>query len=181
MLSSYACNLTIIFPLFNSKAMKKNFAYLPRTRLSRLMRASTTEEILALCDGFTTKEDGHSQPEYFFNRSWTSFNSILDFYRMGNLHCSVETCAMVFKEDLAFWAIDELFLDPCCALRFYPELEACHKEVKGQKEAKQRADDRKFYENFGETKFGKVRSKLWSMTEYPESSISAQVWIVDLG
>ena len=27
-------------------------------------------------------------------------------------------CAMVFKTDLEFWGIDELAMEPCCALKY---------------------------------------------------------------
>ncbi len=65
----------------------------PRSRLARLVRATTEEEVLRLCDGYMAGET----PEFFFNRSWQSFNSILDFYRKGTLHMSTEMCALVFK------------------------------------------------------------------------------------
>ena len=46
-------------------------------RLGKLVRATKKEEIMALCDGYQEGE----VPEYFFDRNWTSFNSILDIYR----------------------------------------------------------------------------------------------------
>ncbi|TRY71529.1 hypothetical protein TCAL_11941 [Tigriopus californicus] len=153
------------------KVLKSNFSTLPRTRLSRLVRAVSSQEILALCDGYTPGP----LPEFYFNRNWTSFNSILDFYRMGTLHLTVDTCAMVFKDDLAFWGIDELYLDPCCALKYYPEIEACFKEFKGDQMARQRDEDRKKYENFGDSHIGRIRGTLWRITEYPETSLAAQV------
>ena len=155
------------------RVMRSNFAILPRTRLSRIVRAYTEAQILELCDSYV---DGPIK-EFYFNRNWTTFNSILDFYRIGTLHLTVDTCAMVFKDDLAFWGIDELYLDPCCALKFYPEIEACFKEFKGEQEAKKREEDRKRYENFGETCIGKCRGTLWRITEYPETCLAAQVMV----
>jgi hypothetical protein len=38
-----------------------------------------------------------------------------------------QACALVLKADLAYWGIDELFMDPCCALKYYPEIEQCTK------------------------------------------------------
>ncbi len=92
------------------------------------------------------------------------------------MHLNTETCALVFKNDLAFWGIDELFLDPCCALKYYPEIEVCQKEIKGDLLAKQREADRKTHENFGDSWWGRVRGTLWTISEYPESSLAAQVW-----
>jgi hypothetical protein len=82
---------------------------------------------------------------------------------------------MVFKEDLAFWGIDELYLDPCCALKYYPEVEACVKEMKNDRNAKIAEEERMRWENFGNSKIGKVRAKVWRITEYPETSFVAQV------
>ena len=31
------------------------------------------------------------------------------------------------KYDFDFWGIDEMFLEPCCALKYYPEMEVCSK------------------------------------------------------
>ena len=76
---------------------------------------------------------------------------------------------------LRYWRIDELFLDPCCALKYYPEIESCFKEFESDKKNKQRADDRKKYEEFGKNPIGRFRKKLWNITEYPETSLSAQV------
>ena len=40
------------------------------------------------------------------------------------------------QKDLEYWQIDELILEPCCALKYYPEIELCVKEQKGEQEAK---------------------------------------------
>ena len=52
----------------------------PTTRLSKLVRARTGEEILRLCDGYSDNSNTRGR-EYFFNRNWQSFNCILDMYR----------------------------------------------------------------------------------------------------
>ena len=49
-------------------------------------------------------------PEFFFDRNWHSFNSILDIYRTGVLHLNTEMCALVLQKDLEYWQIDELIL-----------------------------------------------------------------------
>ena len=36
-------------------------------------------------------------------------------------------CALVTKAELEYWGIDELLLEPCCALKYYPEIELCCK------------------------------------------------------
>ena len=79
--------------------MKSNFSVWPATRLSRLVRATTEDQILSLCDGFIPSvESPRGRCEYFFNRNWTTFNSILDIYRRGKLHGITASCAIeLFK------------------------------------------------------------------------------------
>ena len=60
--------------------LKSNFAVFPTTRLSKLVRARTDEDILRLCDGYSDNSNNRGR-EYFFNRNWASFNCILDMYR----------------------------------------------------------------------------------------------------
>ena len=156
--------------------LKSNFATWPSTRLSRLIRAQTEDEILRLCDGFVPiTESTVGRVEYFFNRNWTTFNSILDIYRRGKLHGMTASCAMTFHDDLDYWGIDELFLDPCCALKYYPERETCQNELEGEKISKEKAAQRKLDEDFGQSMPGRVRKWLWNLTEYPETSYAARV------
>ena len=62
--------------------MWKNFVNFPGTRLGRLARAKTNEDIIAQCDKYFPQEQTDcGMPEYFFDHSWIGFNSILDVYR----------------------------------------------------------------------------------------------------
>ena len=81
----------------------------------------------------------------------------------------------IFQKDLEYWQIDELILEPCCALKYYPEIELCVKEQKGEQEAKAKESQRLADENFGNSKWGKIRTLLWNVMEYPETSRTAQV------
>ena len=53
----------IVFNVGGTKfeVLKSNFAYWPTTRLSRLVRANTEEEILSLCEGFVTSSSSHGK------------------------------------------------------------------------------------------------------------------------
>ena len=156
--------------------LKSNFSVWPATRLSRLIRARSEDEILNLCDGFIPSlENSSNRCEYFFNRNWTTFNSILDIYRRGKLHGITASCAMTFHDDLDYWGIDELFLDPCCALKYYPERENCQNELEGERLSKEKEAQRQKEEDFGTSHLGRFRKFLWNLTEYPESSYSARV------
>ena len=97
---------------------------------------------------------------------------ICDIFRTSGL---LGMCALVTKCDLEYWGIDELLLEPCCALRYYPEIELCVKEVEGEEISRKKTKERRQAEDFGPSKIGKIRKYLWNLTEYPETSKAAQV------
>ena len=72
-------------------------------------------------------------------------------------------------------AIFSFVTEPCCALKYYPEIEICVKEQKGEQEAKRKEAQRLEDENFGNHIIGRVRTFLWNLFEYPETSKAAQV------
>ena len=94
----------------------KNFAVLPTTRLSRLVRLRKKKEILKLCDGFVYLGPPH-KPEYIFNRNPYYFNAVLDVYRRGELHAPKNACSLTFHADLKFWGIDYYL---CSVWVFWP-------------------------------------------------------------
>ena len=77
-------------------------------------------------------------PTVFFDRNSAGFNTVLDIYRTGKLHFTEKSCALVMKFDFDYWGIDEMMLEPCCALKYYPEMEVCSKEQEGERESKKR-------------------------------------------
>ena len=58
------------------KVLESNFSVFPNTRLGKLARARNEEEILGLCDGYR-EDDGVGVPEYFFDRNWTRYSSMI--------------------------------------------------------------------------------------------------------
>ena len=55
-----------------------------------------------------------------------SHSVVRSWFQMSGL------CALVTKAELEYWGIDELLMEPCCALKYYPEIELCVKEVEGE-------------------------------------------------
>ena len=160
------------------EALKSNFAYWPTTRLSRLIRATTEEDILSLCDGFCAASvcpGSVEKDEYYFHRDWSNFNSILGLYRNTRLHATIPVCCTHFDGDLKYWGIDELLLDPCCALRHYPQMEQIKKEVAKELKIKRKEKDRMLYENFGNSWIAKSRQFIWNLTELKEPLLYSRV------
>ena len=167
-------NRTILFNLRGKKhkIRASHFEAFPETRLGILVKATDVGEILELCDHFYPGQP----PEYYFDRNSSSFNAILDIYRTGLLHLSSDMCALVLQKELEFWRIDELTIEPCCALKYYPEIEQAVKEQKGEEENKKKEVQRQADENFGDSRMGKIRTLVWNLMEYPETSRTAQIF-----
>jgi len=64
---------------------------------------------------------------YFFDRSSTGFESILDMYRRGGLHYSsandANHCTVARREELIYWGIDEYAFQSCCGLKYHQVME----------------------------------------------------------
>ena len=162
------------------ETLKRNFANFPNSRLYRLVHATSPEEILRYCDrfkpGFENGCAGDYVPaEYFFDRNWTGFAAILDTYRTGNLHLNSNICAVMTRDDMEYWGIDILLVEPCCAVKYYPEIEICVKELEMEEREKQSEIEREKIEDFGPTLPGRIRKYLWNLFEYPSTSRGAQV------
>ena len=41
----------------------------------------------------------------------------------GYFHISENGCALVLQKDLEYWLLDELIMEPCCALKYFPKIE----------------------------------------------------------
>lgn len=124
--------------------------------------------------------------EFFFDRHPGVFGHILNFYRTGKLHCPNDVCGPLFEEELTFWGIDELQVEPCCWLNYKK-----HREAQANLEAFERSDsDGETVSDMDMTVYGlvanKIRSrnrslwkkyqpKIWSTFEEPYSSRLAQV------
>lgn len=159
------------------EVLRKNLTNAPGSRLWKLVHANTTEDILRFCDRYKPGSDSEANfvpAEYYFDHNYTSFAEILDFYRTGHLHLQATNCAYTTREDIQYWGIDELLVEPCCAVKYYPEIEICIKEIDTEETEKQREIEREKLEDFGTTWYGKLRKKLWNLFEYPSTSRGAQ-------
>ena len=66
-------------------------------------------------------------------------------------------CAMVMRRDFDYWEIDELLLEPCCALKFYPKVELCNTQIEKDISDKEQAEKDRVAENFGQSRIAKFR------------------------
>ncbi|KAK3745865.1 hypothetical protein QZH41_013223 [Actinostola sp. cb2023] len=124
--------------------------------------------------------------EYFFDRHPGVFAQVLNFYRTGKLHCPNDVCGPLFEEELAFWGIDELQVEPCCWLNYKK-----HREAQAQLDPFEgRESDGDSVEDMDMTIYGlvgdsirrrnrtcwkKYQPKIWTLFEEPYSSVPAQI------
>ena len=136
------------------------------SRLGRLSRAKTHEEILALVDNYSLEDN-----EFYVDRDPGSFNCILNYHRTGKLHCIDEVCPLEYSEDLRYWMIDENFMEFCCQDKLISRREAILTEV-----AKENAqEEEEVPEYFGEGYFVPYQQALWDLLQKPQSSLPAKI------
>ena len=68
----------------------------------------------------------------------------------------------MLQRDLQYWGVDDMSMEPCCALKYFPELDVCQSEKDGDLDAKKRAMEQAEEEDFGNTKCGQWRAWVWS-------------------
>ena len=61
-------------------------------------------------------------------------------------------------------------MEPCCALKYFPQLDVCQSEKDGDLDAKKRALQQAEEEDFGNDNLGQWRTWMWNTIEYPWTS-----------
>uniref|UniRef100_A0A8C2VCE8 Potassium voltage-gated channel modifier subfamily G member 2 n=1 Tax=Chinchilla lanigera TaxID=34839 RepID=A0A8C2VCE8_CHILA len=78
----------------------------PLARLERLRACRGHDELLRVCDDYDVSRD-----EFFFDRSPCAFRAIVALLRAGKLRLLRGPCALAFRDELAYWGIDEARLE----------------------------------------------------------------------
>ena len=140
----------------------------PLTRLGRLSRARTHEDILDLVDAYSLKDN-----EFYFDRDPVTFNCILNFYRTGRLHVIDEICILDYADDLDFWMIKDINLEICCVDKFTMMKE--HTITEATKAAALGMEEKRVPLDFGDGYFSPWQRALWDLFEDPQSSLAAKI------
>uniref|UniRef100_G3U491 Potassium voltage-gated channel modifier subfamily G member 2 n=1 Tax=Loxodonta africana TaxID=9785 RepID=G3U491_LOXAF len=74
--------------------------------------AAAPDELLRVCDEYDAGRD-----EFFFDRNPSAFRIIAALLRAGKLRLLRDSCALAFRDELAYWGIDEARLERCCLRR----------------------------------------------------------------
>lgn len=140
---------------------------LPKSRLARLNKCCSVQELLQLCDDFDIEKG-----EYFFDRHAASFAAVLNFYRTSKLHLLDEICVMTFSEDLEYWDIDEVYLEPCCVHKYHQRKDSVLEDMRREEDSS-RLSDR--VEDFGHGCLAQWKKSVWYSLEKPQTSKIAKV------
>lgn len=128
----------------------------------------TQQQILEICDDYNLDD---KDDEFFFDRHPRSFPAVLNFYRTGKLHLVEEMCVLSFSDDLEYWGIDELYMEPCCQQRYHQRKELVFEEMRKEQESLVQPDE----EDFGTGECAEFQKKVWNLLEKPQSSAAARV------
>ncbi|ESN98783.1 hypothetical protein HELRODRAFT_66677 [Helobdella robusta] len=152
---------------------------LPHARLGKLCRCTTIKQIKDLCDDFNLSK---GETEFFFDRHPKSFDVIVNFYRTGKLHLIAdESCILAFAEDLAYWGIDELYLESCCQQKYFQRREQVFDDCKKENEylSNNDDDDNGVNNTSCRNKFCDIyesyKKRIWNIMEKPKFSKAARV------
>ncbi len=66
---------------------------LPQSKLGRLHKCHSLEEILDIADDYDPEQN-----EFYFNRQPRNFSCVLNFLTTGKLHLGEETCVIAFSQ-----------------------------------------------------------------------------------
>ncbi|XP_059098158.1 potassium voltage-gated channel protein Shab-like isoform X3 [Tigriopus californicus] len=133
----------------------------PTSRLGRLRACPNLRGIRELCDDFS-----YPRREYYFDRSPRNFDAVLGLYRTGKLHLSQGVCVQDFCEELEYWGLCDLHLEPCCQHTYYRARWLLPVSMRMEEDM----DDQ-----FGEGMYANFQKRLWNLFENPNSSPAAKV------
>ena len=140
----------------------------PLTRLGRLARARTHDDILELVDAYSLKDN-----EFYFDRDPANFNCILNFYRSQKLHMTDEMCVLSYAEDLKFWMVHEINMHICCVDKFHSRRDTILTSI--EKENATLGGTEEVEVDFGDGFFAPHQKALYDLFENPQSSLAAKI------
>ncbi|KAH7699171.1 Protein KVS-3 [Aphelenchoides avenae] len=133
------------------------------SRLAKFCDKTHAERLIE-CDGFFAQTGA-----YYFEKSPTIFEYIVDFYVTGKLHRPMDMCPIRFRDELDFWQIPVSVIAPCCR---FPETKIRMLSAIGS----QSVDSEFSPIPFEKVWLGKPRHKAWNFLENPSSGLGAKIW-----
>ncbi|CAG5117701.1 unnamed protein product [Candidula unifasciata] len=112
--------------------------------------------------------------EYFFDRDPEVFRSILNYWRTGKLHLPLFRCGPSVREELAFWGLEELDIEPCCWNNYNTGIATTASLVKLRRDSMREKEAKYIAEPT--TRYGHWRLHMWYLLTTPSYSRTAKVY-----
>ena len=145
----------------------KTLGKLPKTRLGRLLKCRSHEQLMNLCDDYDL-----NYMEFYFDRQSKTFSTILNYYRTGKLHLQEDACILSFSEDLKYWGIEDTHLESCCQHSYIQRKEMISDEMRKDAESLAESNEE---EPLRQGFYHELQRKVWDLLEKPQTSFAARV------
>jgi potassium channel subfamily V protein 1 len=109
----------------------------PETRLGKLkilleeitfFNKVNPDFLLDLCDDYDLDKN-----EFFFDQNPLVLESVLSYFKDGQLHYPNNLCVKLFENGLNYWGLDEWTVDDCCQVNYTTRKEAYEDEIEAKK------------------------------------------------
>ena len=143
------------------EVLLKTLNKLPNSRLDRLIRSTTKEELDTLCDDYNL-----NKLEFYFDRDPTLFNYILKCYRTGKINIRDNLCPDMLKLELHYWNIENPKMDICCEEKLLDKQKALdeasvdYKKIENDVMMKINEEAER-----NSSKFNRIKNKIWNMVD----------------
>ena len=141
----------------------------PESRLGKLKTSLETQNLTQL-DNLCDKYDLNSN-EFYFNRDPYLLNTILNYYQTGKLHLHQIECVLFIKNELEYWQLDQVNLEPCCNVTYSNRIEENLELIKIGEEC---IEEICHVDSIGNGCMGYYKNKLWLLFDKPDSSLLAR-------
>ncbi|CAD5230906.1 unnamed protein product [Bursaphelenchus xylophilus] len=125
-------------------------------------------ERLTECDSYFEQSN-----EYYFEKSPTIFEYVIDYYITGKLHRPMDVCPIRLRDEFEYWRLPLSSMSACCRLED-PSVKKGHF---GSNDALYLEDDGTL-QLFEKVIMGKQRRNAYEFLENPRSSSAAKVWSI---
>uniref|UniRef100_A0A915I2E7 BTB domain-containing protein n=1 Tax=Romanomermis culicivorax TaxID=13658 RepID=A0A915I2E7_ROMCU len=78
-----------------------------------------------------------------------------------------DICVLAFADDLDYWGIDELYIEPCCQHRYYQRKEMVEEDLKKEYDSMK---ERGVVLTFSQSKYGNLKRQIWEFVEKPQTT-----------
>ncbi|XP_070178644.1 potassium voltage-gated channel protein Shaw-like [Littorina saxatilis] len=149
-----------------------------KTRESTLNNRLGKKRGVKLADqDFLTNCYDPNRDEYFLDRDPEVFRCVLNFLRSGRLHLSASLCGPHIQEELEFYGVSAIYIEPCCWSTFNSW--SSTRESLKQLERDAKIGTIRYHDNHhrrNQSKYAKTKIQIWRTLTNPSYSRLAKIY-----